>query len=516
MRSRFLFLSVLVVMLLSVLFSNFCAAQGEPDPEAYRNLHVPWPLHGVSFYWKAPTIGIVHHYQVYLARDGEAAELVESNLTRTPTYAESYKLPEAIKTLLDGHSYQLAVEAVDAAGNVSDRVYSKWLDVGFSTEIHLPGDWVEFSIPIGLCVYEGLPPTEAEVPSYLTKKNVTELGYETLVDWVLSCVATEPTGDPTVPNLAALGMWDPILQDWRYLGSDDPEHPEKALHFLAGDRGYNAYIFPECGGAVLKIPGEQLAPVHLSIKVPGWHLFPPLKKYGYYDSSTPPPTASEIYSRIGNSFEVRPTSQVPLRTSMIAMTPGAYYSGISKGDVSLPNEIKAISPGDVIWGYIPAEVVKKVPNCEIWFVDPEIDESALAPPGVKHLGFNYFKRSKTPIPVPKKPDVVPFVWRLKGQGITPTRSTVLQNYPNPFNPETWIPYQLDKAAEVTVRIYTDTGAIVRTLALGKREPGFYQSKSEAAYWDGSNESGEKVASGVYFVVITMGERVFKLKIAMLK
>ena len=149
-------------------------------------------------------------------------------------------------------------------------------------------------------------------------------------------------------------------------------------------------------------------------------------------------------------------------------------------------------------------------------MDPEIDESALASPGVKHMGLNYFKRSKTPIPVPKKPDVVPFVWRLKGQGITPTRSTVLQNYPNPFNPETWIPYQLDKAAEVTVRIYTDTGAIVRTLALGKREPGFYQSKSEAAYWDGSNESGEKVASGVYFVVITMGERVFKLKIAMLK
>ena len=46
---------------------------------------------------------------------------------------------------------------------------------------------------------------------------------------------------------------------------------------------------------------------------------------------------------------------------------------------------------------------------------------------------------------------------------------------------------------------------MRTLALGHRAAGIYQSKSRAAYWDGRNELGEPVASGVYFYTLTAGK-----------
>ncbi|RKU25445.1 hypothetical protein C6495_18880 [Candidatus Poribacteria bacterium] len=87
----------------------------------------------------------------------------------------------------------------------------------------------------------------------------------------------------------------------------------------------------------------------------------------------------------------------------------------------------------------------------------------------------------------------------------PKATALLPNYPNPFNPETWVPYQLAKAADVTLTIYAVDGTLVRTLALGHRAAGVYQSKSRAAYWDGRNELGEPVASGIYFYTLTAGD-----------
>ena len=80
----------------------------------------------------------------------------------------------------------------------------------------------------------------------------------------------------------------------------------------------------------------------------------------------------------------------------------------------------------------------------------------------------------------------------------PKLTQLLQNFPNPFNPETWIPYQLETAADVTLQIYDTSGAIVRTLDLGFKGQGFYTTRSRAAYWDGRNNLGEQVASGIYF------------------
>ena len=89
--------------------------------------------------------------------------------------------------------------------------------------------------------------------------------------------------------------------------------------------------------------------------------------------------------------------------------------------------------------------------------------------------------------------------------LLPEKTALLTNYPNPFNPETWIPYHLAEAADVTVHIYAAGGTLVRTLVLGHQSAGIYESRNSAAYWDGKNEVGEAVASGVYFYTLTTGD-----------
>ena len=89
--------------------------------------------------------------------------------------------------------------------------------------------------------------------------------------------------------------------------------------------------------------------------------------------------------------------------------------------------------------------------------------------------------------------------------VLPKRTVLAQNYPNPFNPETWIPYQLREPAEVSIQIYDGAGHLVRTLNMGPKSVGTYTTRSRAAYWDGKNESGERVASGVYFYTLRTPE-----------
>ncbi len=83
-------------------------------------------------------------------------------------------------------------------------------------------------------------------------------------------------------------------------------------------------------------------------------------------------------------------------------------------------------------------------------------------------------------------------------GIRPDETRLLANYPNPFNPETWIPYHLANDTDVRISIYDINGALVRQLDLGYQQAGYYTTRSRAVYWDGRNEFGDWVASGIYF------------------
>ena len=85
------------------------------------------------------------------------------------------------------------------------------------------------------------------------------------------------------------------------------------------------------------------------------------------------------------------------------------------------------------------------------------------------------------------------------------RSALLQNFPNPFNPETWMPYQLATDADVQVRIYDISGTLVRQLGMGHQRVGYYVDRERAAYWNGRDENGEQVSSGLYFYQLRAGD-----------
>ena len=100
--------------------------------------------------------------------------------------------------------------------------------------------------------------------------------------------------------------------------------------------------------------------------------------------------------------------------------------------------------------------------------------------------------------------------------LTPKETVLLPNYPNPFNPETWIPYHLAHAADVTFTIYDTKGVLVRQLDLGHQPAGYYTDRAKAAYWNGRNESGESVASGVYFYQLRAGDYTALRRMVILK
>ena len=98
----------------------------------------------------------------------------------------------------------------------------------------------------------------------------------------------------------------------------------------------------------------------------------------------------------------------------------------------------------------------------------------------------------------------------------PTTNKVFANFPNPFNPETWVPFQIKQESVVTIRIHNSVGQLVRTLEVGSRAPGVYDTKERAVYWDGMNEQNEPVSSGTYFYTLQAGDFQTTKKMLLLK
>ena len=117
-------------------------------------------------------------------------------------------------------------------------------------------------------------------------------------------------------------------------------------------------------------------------------------------------------------------------------------------------------------------------------------------------------------PLTPELDTLSAYWQDLSQ--VPLETDLLTNYPNPFNPETWIPYQLAEPAEVHISIYAANGKLVKSLPIGYQSAGVYTSHSRAAHWDGKNEFGEPVASGIYFYTLTAGEFTATRKMLILK
>ena len=86
-----------------------------------------------------------------------------------------------------------------------------------------------------------------------------------------------------------------------------------------------------------------------------------------------------------------------------------------------------------------------------------------------------------------------------------------QNYPNPFNPSTKIEYAINKRVKVSMEIYNVIGQKVRTLFYGVQSPGTYE-----LVWDGKNDIGQQVSSGVYLYIFTAGQKTEVRKMMLMK
>ena len=143
-------------------------------------------------------------------------------------------------------------------------------------------------------------------------------------------------------------------------------------------------------------------------------------------------------------------------------------------------------------GSIGSTTASAAPAIEIAGIDPEMIEAWLVQARLESDGSLAFKEGIK-------------VLEILLASLIPEETALFANYPNPFNPETWIPYQLAESADVTLTIYDMNGQLVRRLRLGHQAAGIYQSRSRAVYWDGRNQLGEFVASGLYFYTLTAGE-----------
>jgi len=86
-----------------------------------------------------------------------------------------------------------------------------------------------------------------------------------------------------------------------------------------------------------------------------------------------------------------------------------------------------------------------------------------------------------------------------------------QNRPNPFNPVTTISYALPNAADVKIEVFNAAGRLVRTLVDERQDAG-----QKNAVWDGTNDVGQKVASGVYMYRLEADGRICDKRMVLLK
>jgi flagellar hook assembly protein FlgD len=91
------------------------------------------------------------------------------------------------------------------------------------------------------------------------------------------------------------------------------------------------------------------------------------------------------------------------------------------------------------------------------------------------------------------------------------RNELAQNYPNPFNPTTTLAFSLAKGTDVDLRIFDVRGALVKTLVSEHRAAGVHRVP-----WDGVNQQGNRVASGVYFYKLVAGPFTDTKKLTILK
>ncbi len=474
----------------------------------------------LHFYWEPPVEGFVNHYKVriYESRDGgESYELKLEEETKTSgPFTKEYPFALSIKAE-HGCLYKIEVAGCDSNGNI--------------------GPWSESSGPV-LC-YHSSQSVDIELKSPLSFFSLPVQPYDTDIKSVLSSIEGKYRsvwyydGDKN-------GIWK--------LYFSDPAYPSD-LETIETGKGYWIEVKNDC---ILKIenwriltPQESTVDLSYGINAVGYN-------------SLQPQSIDKVFSSISGRYEfiyfyddlAQRWCDVNVLTKMM---PGKGYlikATIDKcvWNIDEYNQLAPPSKNNIakeytkilnlpysIWGTVElkdgkitskddCKVILKVNNklksdCKLRSSLYGDFYSLHIPVSDEYSEFDlYIQVGKViskagTFPVGKKGEIRRIDLLIDS---SPDENMLYQNYPNPFNPDTWIPYQLSEDAEVTIDIYNSAGQIVRSLNLGKKQAGYYLDKGRSAYWDGKNEAGESVASGVYFYNIKAGKYTSTRKMIMIK
>ncbi len=287
----------------------------------------------------------------------------------------------------------------------------------------------------------------------------------------------------------------PILLDqgWNLI-SYLPERslePEAVLGSVSGL--YTTLNGFDAAGAHTYVPGSQFSDLKQMVN-----------GFGYWIIMIQPAILQYGVSQRGKSA----LPQLPATISSLQATPDwcDLYGTITLNGTPLPpgTEISVADPDQVLCGSCIVSREGQYGFLHIYGDDPateDIDEGArngdeltllLDDQPVFTADHMPLVWQKSSLPLRRNLDLSMSATALDAASDLPRTWELAQNYPNPFNPDTRIDYQLPEAAVITLTVYTIHGRAVRTLADGLRPAGYYE-----VIWDGRDENGRAVASGVY-------------------
>lgn len=451
----------------------------------------------LDFVW-TPATGNPDHYNVYLSVDGGDYTLVGT--TRETSYRVSGE---------DGHVYRLKVQAADSNGNVgpmSDE--SDPVLVALPVQITLSKGYNLIGVPFN---------TANPITSHWL---IREKGIKIVSVWDSergTWISTFAAGNDIIgsdfPITPAMGVVVKVDSDITLTFSGTPP----SISGIQLHRGYNLISLPKgrmnaltshsflnSSGAALIGYWDPIRGTWISAFKAGSDIigpdFPLQPGYGYL-------------VKVENDVTWAPSAP-PLKIRRVYVPQPKLVSGFELKSLPHPIYGRAYLPDGRTPAYGAKAIISLLRNgAEIGKVEAKVDDSGLwfaDLPAQYREGDVIRVRIERPDCRGEYPEIhvtgigVQNLGTIRLSNLIPKESRLLANYPNPFNPETWIPFQLSKEANVTIRIYDMAGRLIRTLDLGILRPGFYLDRSRAVHWDGRNELGEKVASGVYFYTIQAG------------
>lgn len=153
-----------------------------------------------------------------------------------------------------------------------------------------------------------------------------------------------------------------------------------------------------------------------------------------------------------------------------------------------------------------------IANLHFTLTDPELEKLEIVPVDDMPNHSLMFVQSTQSQLISSKPEFgdIKIDLATSNEPTVPTVFALHQNYPNPFNPTTVVLYDLDVASHVNLEVFNVLGQKVSTLVDEFQEQGHH-----AVQWDGDDDSGAPVATGVYFYRINAGDNKVETKKMML-